>query len=140
MNEPEPDLLLRIRPEFGGQSTTTDDDYLRGSPELIAEVSDSYPSTDLGAKHRVYFAAGVKEYLVLNLYDRRLHWFDLASDRELVPEADGVYRIQTFPGLWIDSAALLARDLRRLLAVLDSGLATPEHAAFAAKLVAANRA
>jgi len=138
-NEPEPDLLLRICPEFGGQSTTTADDYLQGPPELIVEVSVSSQSIDFGAKHREYVAAGLKEYLVLNLQDRRLHWFDLTSDRELSPEADGVYRIRTFPGLWIDSTALLARDLRRLLTVLDIGLATPEHAAFVTQLAAAKK-
>jgi hypothetical protein len=28
---PQPDLLLRIAPEFGGQSQTSDDDYIEGT-------------------------------------------------------------------------------------------------------------
>jgi hypothetical protein len=48
-----------------------------------------------------------------------------------------VMRIRCFPGLWINVEALLARDARRMLATLDEGLATPEHAAFAVQL--ANR-
>jgi hypothetical protein len=39
-----------------------------------------------------------------------------------------------FPGLWLDPAALLRRDGKRVREVLDQGLATPEHAAFVAKL------
>ena len=31
-SEPQPDLLLRIVPEMRGQSSTTSDDYVRGSP------------------------------------------------------------------------------------------------------------
>src|SRR5437868_4700209 len=32
--EPQPDLFLRILPEYGGQSRTTPDDYVDGAPEL----------------------------------------------------------------------------------------------------------
>ena len=39
-----------------------------------------------------------------------------------------------FPGLWLDPAALLRKDLAGVLAVLERGLATPEHAAFVARL------
>jgi hypothetical protein len=39
--------------------------------------------------------------------------------------------------LWLDSQALFAEDLDRLIEVLDQGLATPEHASFVAKLAAA---
>lgn len=138
-NEPQPDLLLRILPDFGGRSNTDADDYVTGPPELLAEVSASSRSIDLGLKRREYAEAGVLEYLVIDLRDHRLHWFDLVADRELTPDSDGVYRIKTFPALWIDPAALFDRDVRRLLATLDAGLATPEHAAFVARLAAARR-
>ncbi len=138
-DEPEPDLMLRILPEYGGKSRNTSDGYVEGPPELLIEVSDSTRPLDLGDKRRQYAAHGVLEYLVVDLRDRRLHWFDLTADRELNPESDGVYRVKTFPGLWIDSTALLGRDLPRLLTTLDAGLATPEHAAFVARLAAARR-
>ncbi len=54
-------------------------------------------------------------------------------------DPDGIYRSETFPGLWLDARALYAEDLQRLIEVLDQGLATPEHAAFAAKLAEARR-
>ena len=38
-SEPQPDLYMRILPEFGGQSRTSADDYIDGPPELIAEIA-----------------------------------------------------------------------------------------------------
>jgi hypothetical protein len=52
----------------------------------------------------------------------------------LPPGADGLYRSEVFPGLWLDPQALFARDLDGLIATLDQGLATQEHADFAARL------
>lgn len=134
--EPQPDLYLRILPEHGGQSRTTPDDYVEGAPELIAEIAHSSRAIDLHAKRDDYTRYGVREYLVLCLRERRLRWFDLAAGRELDADADGVYRIRVFPGLWVDGEALLARDFSRLTATLGRGLATPEHAAFVARLAA----
>ncbi len=36
-NEPQPDALLRIG--MGGQSTISEDGYVEGAPELIAEIA-----------------------------------------------------------------------------------------------------
>jgi Uma2 family endonuclease len=136
-SEPQPDLYLRILPEFGGQSKTTDDDYVRGAPELVAEIAHSSRAIDLHAKRRDYARYGVREYLVLTLDDRRLRWFDLPSDRELPPDPDGVCRLRTFPGLWVHADALVAKDYARLMTTLQQGLASPEHAAFVEQLAAA---
>jgi hypothetical protein len=46
---------------------------------------------------------------------------------------EGIHRSRQFPGLWLDSAALFDNSLPRLFATLQRGLATPEHAAFAAR-------
>jgi Uma2 family endonuclease len=138
-SEPQPDLCLRILPEYGGQSGTTPDRYVQGAPELVAEVALSRRSLDLHGKRDDYARHGVREYLVLSLRERRLRWFDLRANEELNPGPDGVVRVRTFPGLWIDVAALLARD-PRMLAVLQQGLATPEHADFVRRLAAARQA
>jgi hypothetical protein len=53
------------------------------------------------------------------------------------PGPDGLYRSAVFPGLWLDPQALLSGDRRRVRAALEQGLATPEHAAFVARLAAA---
>ena len=134
--EPQPDLYLRVLPEYGGQSGTTVNDYVDGAPELIAEIAHSSRSIDLHAKRDDYTRYGVREYLVLCLRERQLRWFDLAANRELQADADGVFQIRVFPGLWINGEALLARDFRRLTATLEQGLATPDHAEFVANLAA----
>ncbi len=134
--EPQPDLFLRILPEHGGQSRTTADDYVEGAPELVAETAHSSQSIDLHGKRDDYTRHGVREYLVLCLRERQLRWFDLRAEQELTAEADGIIRIRCFPGLWIDTAALLNKD-PRLMTVLGQGLATPEHDAFVRALAEA---
>lgn len=134
--EPQPDLFLRILPEFGGQSQTTDDDYVAGAPEFIIEIAASSRSIDLHAKYDDYRRYGVLEYLVVCVQEQRLYWFDLQADSELSIDADRVLRVRTFPGLWIDSDALWAADHAKLLATLEQGMATTEHAEFVKKLAA----
>jgi Uma2 family endonuclease len=134
--EPQPDLFLRVLPEYGGQSRTTADDYVEGAPELVAEVAHSSRAIDLHAKRDDYTRYGVREYLVLCLRERRLRWFDLRADRELEPDPGGLIRVRSFPGLWIDVEALLGKD-RRLKTVLEQGLVTPEHTAFVRSLAEA---
>ena len=134
--EPQPDLYLRILPEFGGQSKTTPDDYVEGAPELLAEIAASKRSLDLHGKHDDYRRYGVLEYLVLCVRERQMRWFDLRTGRETPIDDDGIIRVRSFPGLWIDVAALLNEDAR-LIRVLEQGLATPEHGAFVRRLAQA---
>jgi Uma2 family endonuclease len=135
-SEPEPDACLLILPEHGGQSWEDEDNYLNGAPELITEVSWASESIDLHGKKRDYEKAGAREYLVAALRQQQVFWFvrRRGKFRVLPPGADGVIRSEVFPGLWLDPQALLGNDRKRLLAVLRQGLASSEHAAFAAKL------
>jgi hypothetical protein len=136
-SEPQPDLYLRILPEFGGRSRTTGDDYVSGPPELVGEIAHSSRSIDLHAKKDDYSTHGVLEYLVVCVHEEDVRWFDMKANRLYVPDAAGILRSTLFPGLWIDTSALFAGDAARLLATLEKGLASPEHAAFARKLAAA---
>ena len=135
-SEPQPDVSLIIRPDRGGQMRFTEDDYLEGAPELIGEVASSTESYDLHSKKRDYERAGVREYLVVALRQRRVIWFVNRGGQfqEKSPDADGVIRSEVFPGLWLDPQALVQLDRKRLLEVLRDGLATPEHAAFVGQL------
>lgn len=56
-NEPQPDALLRI--ETGGTSTISEDGYIEGAPELVAEIATSSAAIDLGAKQNAYRRNGV---------------------------------------------------------------------------------
>jgi Uma2 family endonuclease len=138
-SEPQPDAFLRILPEFGGQSRTEDEGIV-GSPELLGEIAVSSRSIDLHAKKDDYARFGVREYLVLCVREKRLRWFDLRADRELSPDPDGVARIRCFPGLWIHAEALLDRAGAQMVATLQQGLATAEHAEFVRHLAAQRKA
>src|SRR5262249_30326157 len=135
-SEPQPDSSLFILPECGGQVWEDNKGYLNGAPELIGEVASASESIDLHAKKADYEKAGVCEYVVLALRRQEIFWFirRRGKFRDLAPGADGIFRSEVFPGLWLDADALLRRDRRQLLAVLRQGLATPEHAAFVARL------
>ncbi|HEY2587106.1 MAG TPA: Uma2 family endonuclease [Tepidisphaeraceae bacterium] len=139
-DEPQPDLFVRILPEYGGQSGTSPDEYVAGAPELIVEIAHSSRSIDLHRKRESYERHGVLEYLVFSIKDRQFRWFDLRGGQELSPDPDGVIRVRTFPGLWIDVAAVLADDATKLVNVLNQGLASPEHVAFVNRLAAARAA
>lgn len=132
--EPQPDLYVRILPEYGGQSLTAENECVVGAPELIIEIANSSRAIDLHAKRKDYARYGVREYLVHCVTEKQLQWFDLASGIELQPDAAGIYRIRAFPGLWINGPALLARDYVKLMDTLQDGLASPEHAAFVDEL------
>lgn len=138
-SEPQPDLALRLLAEYGGQSHVGEDEYLRGAPELLAEVAYSSRAIDLNQKREDYEQAGVKEYLVLSLEERQLHWFDFAENRLIRPNRQGVSRSVVLPGLWIDNEALVARDRPRVIELAQKGLASRAHAAFVKRLRAARR-
>jgi Uma2 family endonuclease len=138
--EPQPDIHLRILPEYGGQ-TRIEQGYIAGAPELVVEVAQSSKPIDLGDKLEDYRRTGVLEYVVVTLDPDAVHWFVRRGDRfeKLAPGPDGVYRSEIYPGLWLDPEALFADDLQGLIATLARGKATPEHAAFAAELAARRR-
>jgi Uma2 family endonuclease len=138
IGETQPDGHLRIPQELGGQ-TRIERGFIVGSPELIIEIARSTRHYDLNEKKADYERARVPEYLVVELDPNRIHWFRRGRGHfvDLPPGPDGIFRSKVFPGLWLDPEALFAQDLDRLIEVLEQGLATPEHAAFVAKLARA---
>jgi Uma2 family endonuclease len=135
-NEPQPDALLLIDPTCGGQTRFSPDDYIEGSPELVAEVASSSVSYDLHVKLHVYRRNGVREYVVWRVLEQAIDWFVLrAGEYERLPvDADGRLRSQVFAGLWLDPAALVRGDLATVLAIVQQGLGSPEHATFVTRL------
>ena len=127
-NEPQPDGYLRLLPECGGQARLVDG-CVTGAPELIVEIAASSASYDLHEKLNAYRRNGVREYVVWRVWDEAVDWLVLRGGR-FEPLADGIYRSEVLPGLWLEPAAVLRGDLARVLQVLQQGLASPEHAAF----------
>ncbi len=135
-SEPQPDAYLIVLPEKGGQMRLNDQEYLEGPPELIVEIALSSEDIDLHAKKNDYEKAGVREYIVIALRQSQVFWFISRNRRfeDLACGTDGILRSEVFPGLWLDRAALLRLDTARIREVLQQGLASPEHAAFVARL------
>lgn len=137
-SEPQPDLMLRIDPAAGGQTRDSEDEFVVGPAELVIEVANTSVAIDLNAKLEDYEKYGVREYVVADAQHERVLWFVRRGGKfaELRPGADGLLRSRVFPGLWLDPTAIWGATSRRLTAALRLGLATPEHAAFVAKLEA----
>lgn len=133
-NEPQPDLILFKLPEKGGHVVISQDDYIEGAPELAVEIVGSSRGYDLHQKKGAYRRNGVLEYLAWITTEDRLVWWELRSGdyQELPREAGGLLKSRVFPGLWLDTAALLRGDMKAVLSVLRQGLDSPEHAAFVA--------
>jgi Uma2 family endonuclease len=134
---PQPDLFLRLLPEFGGQSGS-EKKYPTGAPELVVEIASSSVAYDLHQKLNLYREAGVQEYLVVVLRKPEIRWYRRVEDKlELkIPDASGINRSVVFPGLWLNETALIADDLSAVIATLQEGLRSSEHAEFVARLKA----
>jgi Uma2 family endonuclease len=133
--EVQPDTYLRIKPEHGGQTYKLGN-IIGGCPELVVEVASSSRAIDLGPKLADYERCGALEYVVLAVNPDEVYWHVRDGDRlvRVPPDPDGIYRSRVFPGLWLDPAALFAYDLPAIIATVDRGLASPEHADFVARL------
>ncbi|BAY25865.1 hypothetical protein NIES2100_56730 [Calothrix sp. NIES-2100] len=133
-NEVQPDVVLILDEQLGGQTRISEDDYIEGAPELIAEVAASSAANDLYDKKRVYRRNGVKEYIVWQVFENKFDWFILKNGEyvTLAPDADGIIKSRVFPGLWLDVVALLKGEMTQVLAVLQQGLNSREHQQFLA--------
>ncbi len=135
-NEPQPDALLRLEPKVGGTSSVSADDYIEGPPELVVEIASNTASYDLHDKLRAYRRNGVKEYLVWRVEDSAFDWFALDEERyvRLEPK-DGILESRTFPGLVLDTRALLEDDMQVMM-TLQNALKSEAHERFVGELEA----
>ena len=115
LNEPEPDARLIRR-----DNAVYDDGYLASPPELIVEIAASSASRDLHQKKQAYERNGVREYIVWRTRDNALDWFRLVDGayQRIEPGNDGIIESAEFPGLRLDTNALLNHDRKKLLAAL----------------------
>jgi Uma2 family endonuclease len=135
-NVPEPDSLMFVAPgkDWGGR--LDEKGYLIGPPELVVEISASTKARDVRGKFSAYRNNGVREYLVWRVKDRAVDWWEL-QDGTYVPllaDKHGILRSHVFPGLWLDVKALLADEPAQVMATLQKGIASADHATFVKKL------
>lgn len=120
-NEPQPDAVLFVEANVGGQTRISRDGYIEGSPELIVEIAASSAAIDTGSKKQVYRRNGVLEYVVWQSHDNQLDWLSLTNGeyQRLSPDSDGIIRSRVFPGLWLAVEALLSNQMVRVLEILQ---------------------
>lgn len=130
------DVSVWIDEELGGGATISDDDYLEGAPELLIEVAASSASYNLHEKQNAYRRNNIEEYLVLQVYEQETMWYRWheGTYQPIKPDARGILRSEMLPGLWLDPAKFWTGDLSGVLAVLQAGITSPEHAAFVGRL------
>lgn len=135
-NAPQPDAVLRIISATHGSSKISGDDYVEGPPELAIEVAGSSASYDLHDKLDVYRRNGVQEYIVWQLHENHLDWFQLIAGQyvPILPDEHDIIHSHIFPGLWLAVEALLAGDMAEVLAVVQQGIQSQEHTAFVQRL------
>ncbi len=137
-NEPQPDAVLMIEPDRGGQAKFSEDDYIIGAPELVAEIAASSAAIDSTDKKQAYQRNGIQEYIIWRVFDRQLDWFSLQNGAyvTLPVDADGVIRSQVFPGLWLAVNGLLSGDMVQVLEIVQAGIQSEAHGKFVARLKA----
>jgi Uma2 family endonuclease len=129
-NVPEPDGVMYVLPEYGGQASISDDQYFSGAPEMVIEIAHSTVAIDLHDKRTAYKRAGVLEYMVVCIEEKEVVFLNLPLGKRIKPDSRGILKSQVFPGLWLDTKALFDRQMRGLKATIRRGLNSPEHTAF----------
>lgn len=110
--EVQPDAFLfdLVGPDAGAQ--VRPDGYIEGAPEFVVEIAASSVSYDLHDKKELYRRAGVREYLVWRTEEEDIDWFRLRAGEyvRIPPDQGGMIESETFPGLRLDAATMLAGD------------------------------
>ena len=114
-----------------------ENDYVVGPPEFVAQVASSTVAYDRGPKLRTYLRHGVQEYLIWRFEDDLIEWYTLRDGAYhlIKPSHDGLLCSLVFPGLWLNTEAMLSGDLAQVLESVQLVIASPEHAQFVARMM-----
>jgi Uma2 family endonuclease len=134
-NEFQPDLHLRIAPEYGGRTSSPDKKMVLGGPEFVVELSNTTLGMDLHEKFEVYQRDGVLEYLVWELKEKRIQLFGLNDGAfEKIKSNEGVLKSNAMPGLWLNVPAIIDGDKQAAMQTLREGLKSSDHVKFLKRL------
>ena len=102
-------------------------------------VGHEHEYNDTTNAFKAYRRNEIREYLIWRVAEKTFDWYVLRDSKyeALLPSTEGYLKSESFPGLWLDPAALIRGDKARVYEVLQHGLRSPEHAAFVARLQAA---
>ena len=137
-NEAQPDTCIFIDAAYGGQVQTPDNEFIEGAPEFVIEVARSSASYDLHDKKSVYRRNGVREYVVLSVFEQHTYWFELRDGAYIEKRSDdkGVFKSQVLGGFWFNSVAYWQQNWQAVFKTLDQGMDSAEYQRFQQKLLA----
>ncbi len=114
----EPDLLFVARKHRDRLRET----HLDGPGDLVVEiVSPESIARDRGTKFYEYEVGGVREYWLIDPLRQQAEFYRLGKDgryRVVLSGAEGVYRSEAMPGLWLQVEWLWQEPLPKVLDVL----------------------
>ncbi|MEO3707411.1 Uma2 family endonuclease [Trichormus azollae] len=91
-NEAQPDGVLLIEVALEANSRITDDDYIEGALELVAEIAASSATYDLYDTKKAYKRNRIQEYIVWQSLENQLDWSQLHDSKyiSLQTDVDGI--------------------------------------------------
>jgi Uma2 family endonuclease len=102
----EPDVIFVANEHLSRLQHT----FLDGPADLVVGIlSPESIGRDRGDKFFEYQEAHIPEYWLIDPITRRAEFYQLDAQGAyalVAPDADGVYRLPTFPGFWLDVAWL----------------------------------
>ena len=124
-------IYLLVEPTHGGQARFSDDHFVIGTPELVAEISGTTVSFDMNLKFHVYRRNGVREYIVWRSPRSGYRLVCLKTESiENSPPTPAASSAATYSRPVAARARHAGRRLGHVLGVLEQGVRTKEHAGF----------
>lgn len=132
-NEVQPDIAVIEEPGSVKPSL-----FIEEPPKLIVEIASTSLMYDRYEKYDLYERCRIAEYVLFQIEEARLSWFELDASgyREIAPDTTGILRSPRFPGLWLNPTRITSGDMQGVFADLDGGLASPEFLKFRAEMLA----
>jgi hypothetical protein len=133
---PQPSLVLRVLPEYGGRSRMSTTNVIEQAPELMVDFATNEGAFDQRGKLRAFRSNGVVEYLIWWSDSRTLDWYTLERGEYtlVMPDFNGVLASPSFPGLRLNHSALVNQTSGAFMATLQKSLQSREHAGFVERL------
>lgn len=122
-----PDMIVMInRGEKKQCNPDFENNCFLGPPNFIMDVLEDPEKIE--TRKKIFSAAGVEEYLVLNENLTHIEWNRLKKHSfESVKPENGIIKSSSLPGLWIPIPALEKRDFWTVIACIDQGITRKEH-------------